>query len=160
MRASIEGQHELAARVQTALSLPTKKHAENVIDAVLGSLKTTLLNHKEKNYAGRQEDRLKTANADRTVELHSSVAQLLRDHIGTRAGLGVREQEDEGSVRFQLAQSGCCIRCSWWRGDAWSDRHESRRARFSSFPRRSSPCEQGVQQVCSSTGLVIAALRI
>ena len=39
---------------------------------------------KEKNYAGRQEDRLKTANAERTIELHSSVAQLLREHIGTR----------------------------------------------------------------------------
>jgi hypothetical protein len=39
---------------------------------------------KEKNYAGPQEDRLKTANAERTIELHSSVAQLLREHIGTR----------------------------------------------------------------------------
>jgi integrase len=38
----------------------------------------------EQNYAGRQEDRLKTANAERIVELHSSVAQLLREHIGER----------------------------------------------------------------------------
>lgn len=32
-------------RVQTALSLPTKKEAEHVVNAVIGSLGTTLLNH-------------------------------------------------------------------------------------------------------------------
>jgi nucleoid DNA-binding protein len=35
----------LAVRVQTALSLPTKKEAEHVIDAVIESLETTLLNN-------------------------------------------------------------------------------------------------------------------
>lgn len=38
----------------------------------------------EKNYNGKQEDRLKTLSAERTVELHSSVAMLLRNHIGKR----------------------------------------------------------------------------
>jgi nucleoid DNA-binding protein len=47
MRASIRGRDELAVRVQTALSLPTKKEAEHVISAVIGSLETTLLNHLE-----------------------------------------------------------------------------------------------------------------
>ena len=45
MRASIRGRDELAVSVQTALSLPTKKEAERVIDAVIGSLETTLFNH-------------------------------------------------------------------------------------------------------------------
>lgn len=45
MRASVKGREELAVRVQGALSLPTKKHAEHVIDAVIGSLEITLLNH-------------------------------------------------------------------------------------------------------------------
>lgn len=38
----------------------------------------------EKNYAGRQEDRLKTPNAERIVELHSTVAQVLRCHVDQR----------------------------------------------------------------------------
>lgn len=38
----------------------------------------------EKNYNGKQEDRLKTLSAERTVELHSSIAILLRNHIGKR----------------------------------------------------------------------------
>lgn len=45
MRASIRGRDELTARVQTAFSLPTKKEAEHVIDAVIWSLETTLLNN-------------------------------------------------------------------------------------------------------------------
>ncbi len=45
MRASLGGRDELAVRVQQALSLPTKKEAERVINAVIGSLETTLLNH-------------------------------------------------------------------------------------------------------------------
>ena len=48
----------------------------------------------EKNYAGRQEDRLKTANAERIVELHSSVAQLLREHIGERTDGWVFENKN------------------------------------------------------------------
>jgi len=45
MRASLGGRDELAVRVQRALSLPTKKEAEHIINAVIESLETTLLNH-------------------------------------------------------------------------------------------------------------------
>jgi nucleoid DNA-binding protein len=45
MRASLGGRDELAVRVQCALSLPTKKEAAHVIDAVIGSLEATMLNH-------------------------------------------------------------------------------------------------------------------
>jgi len=38
----------------------------------------------EKNYNGKQEDRLKTFSGKRTVELHSSIAAMLREHIGDR----------------------------------------------------------------------------
>ena len=44
MRASLRGREELAVRVQQALALPTKKEAEQVVDAVIGSLEATLLN--------------------------------------------------------------------------------------------------------------------
>jgi nucleoid DNA-binding protein len=45
MRASIRGRDELAMRVQAALSLPTKKQAEHVVNTVIASLETTLLNN-------------------------------------------------------------------------------------------------------------------
>ncbi len=45
MRASLRGREELAARVQQALALPTKKEAEHIVDAVIGSLEATLLNN-------------------------------------------------------------------------------------------------------------------
>ena len=45
MRASIRGRDELAVKVQTVLYLPTKKQAEHVINAVIGSLESTLLNN-------------------------------------------------------------------------------------------------------------------
>lgn len=45
MRASVGGRDELAMRVQQALALPTKKEAEHVVDAVIGSLEATLLNN-------------------------------------------------------------------------------------------------------------------
>ena len=45
MRASIRGRDELAETVQTALSLRTKKEAEYVVNAVIISLETTLLNN-------------------------------------------------------------------------------------------------------------------
>lgn len=35
----------MAVRVQGALSLPTKKEAEHVVNTVIASLETTLLNH-------------------------------------------------------------------------------------------------------------------
>ena len=45
MRASLRGREELAVRVQQALALPTKKEAEQVVDAVIGGLEATLLNN-------------------------------------------------------------------------------------------------------------------
>jgi nucleoid DNA-binding protein len=45
MRASVGGRDELAARVQRALMLPTKKQAEQIVDVVIGSLEETLLNN-------------------------------------------------------------------------------------------------------------------
>ena len=45
MRASQEGRDELSERVQRALSLGTKKEAEHVVNVVIRSLETTLLNH-------------------------------------------------------------------------------------------------------------------
>lgn len=45
MRASVRGREELAARVQQALALPTKKEAEMVVDAVVTALEATLLNN-------------------------------------------------------------------------------------------------------------------
>jgi nucleoid DNA-binding protein len=45
MRASLRGRDELTARVQQALALLTKKEAEHVLDAVIGSLEATLLNN-------------------------------------------------------------------------------------------------------------------
>jgi nucleoid DNA-binding protein len=45
MRASLKGREELVLRVQTALSLPTKKDAEQVVNTVIQSLETTLLNN-------------------------------------------------------------------------------------------------------------------
>jgi nucleoid DNA-binding protein len=45
MRASLGGREELAARVQQALSLPTKKQAEMIVDTVIAALETTLLNN-------------------------------------------------------------------------------------------------------------------
>lgn len=45
MRASLTGREELAAKVQQALALPTKKEAETVVDVVVGALEATLLNN-------------------------------------------------------------------------------------------------------------------
>jgi nucleoid DNA-binding protein len=45
MRASLRGRDELTARVQHALALQTKKEAEHVVEAVIGSLEATLLNN-------------------------------------------------------------------------------------------------------------------
>jgi nucleoid DNA-binding protein len=49
MRASLRGRGELAARVQQALALPTKKEAEMVVDTVVAALESTLLNNLETN---------------------------------------------------------------------------------------------------------------
>jgi nucleoid DNA-binding protein len=45
MRASLGCRDELTARVQGALSLPTKKEAEHVVNTVIAGLETTLLSH-------------------------------------------------------------------------------------------------------------------
>ena len=46
MRASLKsGRDELAARVQQALAVPTKKGAEYIVNAVIESLEATLLNN-------------------------------------------------------------------------------------------------------------------
>ena len=47
MRASVNGQQELAMRVQQALALATKKEAQMVVDAVVTALESTLLNNLE-----------------------------------------------------------------------------------------------------------------
>jgi nucleoid DNA-binding protein len=49
MRASLRGREELAARVQQALALPTKKEAVMVVDTVVAALEATLLNNLETN---------------------------------------------------------------------------------------------------------------
>ena len=45
MRASVRGRDELAARVQLALALPTKKEAAMIVNAVVSALEATLLNN-------------------------------------------------------------------------------------------------------------------
>ena len=42
MRASIGGRNELAARVQQALEVPTKKQADQIVEAVIRSLEASL----------------------------------------------------------------------------------------------------------------------
>jgi nucleoid DNA-binding protein len=44
MRASLRGR-KMAARVQQALALPTKKEAEMVVETVIAALEATLLNN-------------------------------------------------------------------------------------------------------------------
>jgi integrase len=65
---------------------------ENVLD---GCYRLRIV---EKNYAGRQEDFLKTDNGERFVELHSSVAKLLREHIGTRTQGFVFENDEKNAL--------------------------------------------------------------
>jgi nucleoid DNA-binding protein len=45
MQARLRGRDELAARVQHALCLSTKKEAEHIVNVVIESLETTLLNN-------------------------------------------------------------------------------------------------------------------
>ena len=49
MRASLRGREELAARVQQALTLPTKKEAEMIVEIVVAALEATLLHNLETN---------------------------------------------------------------------------------------------------------------
>jgi nucleoid DNA-binding protein len=45
MRTSLRGREELAARVQQALALPTKKEAEMIVETVVAALEAALLNN-------------------------------------------------------------------------------------------------------------------
>lgn len=45
MRASLVSRDEFTVTVQRALSLPTKKEAEHVLNTVIAGLEATLLNH-------------------------------------------------------------------------------------------------------------------
>jgi nucleoid DNA-binding protein len=45
MRTSLKAREELVTRVQQALLVPTKKEAEHVVNVVICSLETTLLNN-------------------------------------------------------------------------------------------------------------------
>ena len=45
MRTDTRGREELAARVQQALALATKKEADYIVNVVVGSLEATLLNN-------------------------------------------------------------------------------------------------------------------
>jgi len=45
MRGSVRGREELAARVQRALALPTKKEAEMIVEIVVAALEATLLDN-------------------------------------------------------------------------------------------------------------------
>jgi nucleoid DNA-binding protein len=45
MRASLWGRDELAANVQRALALPTKKEAEVIVETVVSALEATLLDN-------------------------------------------------------------------------------------------------------------------
>ena len=49
MRASLRGREELAARVQQALGLQTKKEAEMIVETVVAALEATLLHNLETN---------------------------------------------------------------------------------------------------------------
>ena len=49
MQARLRGRVELAARVQQALSLSTKKEAEHIVKVVIESLEATLLNNLRTN---------------------------------------------------------------------------------------------------------------
>lgn len=45
MRASLGGREELVARVRQALTLPTKREAERVLETVVEALEATLLDN-------------------------------------------------------------------------------------------------------------------
>jgi integrase len=77
-----EGQYKVLFAVLAASGLRISEVLGLKIENVLSDCYR--LRIVEKNYAGRQEDFLKTDNGERMVELHSSIAKLLRDHIGNR----------------------------------------------------------------------------
>ena len=94
MRASLRGRDELAARVQQALALPTKKEAEHIVDAVIGSLEATLLNN---------------LGAER---VHAEAGQLRQVLSPAQAGdsqedsVHGRDDTDEGQTEGQVRQLG------------------------------------------------------
>ena len=89
-----EGQYKVLFAVLAASGLRISEVLGLKIENVLSDCYR--LRIVEKNYAGRQEDFLKTDNGERMVELHSSIAKLLRHHIGNRTqGFGAFERETE-----------------------------------------------------------------
>jgi Phage integrase family len=93
----------------------------------------------EENYAGRQEDRLKTANAERIVELHSSAAQLLRSHIDQRTSGFVFENKKGNALCATNILKRYLHPVLLGSDDARSCRAEGRRARLPPLSRRLSP---------------------
>jgi len=80
--AQAEGQYRVLFAVLPAAGLRIGEGLGLQIPNVLDNC--TRLRIVEKNYNGKQEDRLKTFSGKRTVELHSSIAAMLREHIGDR----------------------------------------------------------------------------
>jgi len=84
MRASIRGRDELAVRVQAALSLPTKKEAEHVVNVLIQSLETTLL------------DNLQTDGF--TLKLNG----FGKFYVGTRRGIGRKIGLRGGTIQTKM----------------------------------------------------------
>jgi len=94
MRASLRGREELAARVQQALALPTKKEAEMVVDTVVASLEATLLNN-----LGTDGFTLKLGSFGKFSVRHKS-GDSQEDSVHGR------DHPDEGSAESQICQFG------------------------------------------------------
>ena len=107
-----EGQYKVLFAVLAASGLRISEllglRIENVLDDCYR------LRIIEKNYAGRQEDRLKTDNAERIVELHSTAAQLLRSVTSTSAPAGSYSRTRSTTLSARRTSSSViCIRyCS------------------------------------------------
>ena len=88
-------------RESTALSLPTKKHAENVIDAVLGSSKPPCSTiRKRTTRGGRKIGSRPSTRSARRVALQCCT--ITPAHIATHERVRIRKQETQGSVRIQI----------------------------------------------------------
>lgn len=90
----------------------------------------------EKNYNGVKEDRLKTNSAERIVELHSSVAMLLRSIIGKRTNGWVFETKKHKPHSASNILKRYLHPILLGDHNARSDACEGWRARFPSLPQR------------------------
>ena len=89
MRTSLRGREELAARVQKALALTTKKEAETVVETVVSALEATLLNN---------------LGADGfTLKLGSFGKFLVRHKPGIRRKIGFSGQTIQTKMRRKIA---------------------------------------------------------